>query len=57
MQIKLQIDKGGKDIKFSTECWEKNTLVYFQCFWIVSSFSVSTKIKRNAAECGSQSVN
>ena len=57
MQIKLQIDKGGKDIKFSRGCWEKNTLVHFQCLWIVSSFSVSTKIKRNAAECGSQSVN
>ena len=23
MQIKLQIDKGGKDIKFSRGCWEK----------------------------------
>lgn len=56
MQIKLQMDQGEKDIKFSRECWE-NTLMHFQGLWIVSSFSVSTKIKRNAPECGSQSVN
>ena len=49
MQIKLQMHQGEKAIKFSRECWE-NTLMHFQGLWIVSSFSVSTKIKRNAPE-------
>lgn len=57
MQIKLQMDKGEKGYPNSAESVGRTPSCIFQGLWIVSSFSVSTKIKRIAPECGSQSVN